>query len=34
MCMNYRTFNAMILKNHYSLSKIQHYLNIIEITKS
>ena len=31
MCINYKIFNIMILKNEYLLLKIQNCLNIIEI---
>ena len=34
MCINYQTLNIVILKNEYSLLKIQNYLNMIETTKN
>ena len=34
MCINYRVFNIIILKNEYLLFKIQNCLNIIEIIKN
>ena len=34
MCINYRTFDIVILKNEYLLLKIQNCLNMIEITKN
>ena len=34
MCIDYKTFNVVIFKNDYSLSKIQNCLNIIETAQS
>ena len=34
MCIDYKTLNAVILKNEYSLLKIQNCLNMIETAKS
>jgi hypothetical protein len=34
MCINYKIFNIVILKNKYSLFKIQNCLNMIETTKN
>ena len=34
MCIDYRALNAMILKNNYSLSKIQDCINMIETARS
>ena len=34
MCINYKTFNIVIEKNDYSLSKIQNSLNMIETTEN
>ena len=34
MCINYKIFNVVILKNEYSLFKIQNCLNMIETTRN
>ena len=34
MCIDYRALNAMILKNYYSLLRIQNCLDMIEIARS
>ena len=34
MCIKYKTFNIVILKNEYLLLKIQNCLDIIETTKN
>ena len=34
MCIDYRVFNDLTLKNNYLLLKIQNYLNIIETTRN